>query len=849
MSCRSFVLPCLAPVAFFGVIAASAQDIALIPFGSTWKYRDDGTNQGTAWRASGFNDAAWANGPAELGYGDGDEATVVSYGPSSSAKYITTYFRKTITIADVSAFAGFAMRIKRDDGIVVYLNGAEMLRQNFDEGTIGYTTLAYQAVSTAEEFRILEHILTPAQFTNGANTIAVEIHQNVANSSDISFDLELKGLDASPEVHRGPYLQAATPTGITVCWWTDVPSASRVRFGTSPGSTSMVQQDATPTLRHEVTLSGLQPNSTYYYSVGTTSTDLAGGDATHFFKTSPVPGSEQPLRVWVIGDAGTGYIEQANVRDAYLNRIANSPMADAWLWLGDNTYSHGRMVEYQMNVFRDMYEGIFRNTTLWPAPGNHDYYSGANGITNTGPYFDLFAPPTNGQSGGVASNTEAYYSFDVGNVHFISLDSYGVSRSATGPMALWLQADMAYAKANAKWTIVYWHHAPYTKGGHNSDDAGNSTEMRSIMMPILEQNGVDLVLAGHSHTYERSYLIDGHYGVSTTFNSATMGVDMTSGRIGAPHAYAKPADPTAHAGTVYAVCGSSGKKEGGLLNHPVMYMSTGSHCGSMILDIKSDSLHAEFLNETGVVVDYFDIVKPASHVKLALKVMLEGAFDPPSAMMHDSLRARGLVPLAEPYSALFTHVGNGGGESMQPSVLATTGPSAVVDWVFLQLRSKTDPTVVVSTRSALLLRNGSVVDMDGIAPVRFRVPVGDYFVSVRHRNHLGAMTNAPSHLNYVPLQLDFTQTATTTWGTDARRNINGTMALWTGDVLRDGTVRYAGQNNDRDPILAGDRWLGTNADREWLLAVGYRARWYHALCGPEQRPRSHSSDRRRKHSH
>ena len=782
-------------------LVSEAQDVALIPFGSTWKYRDTGSNQGTAWRASGFDDAAWASGPAQLGYGDGDEATVVSYGPSSSAKYITTYFRKTFTIADVSAFAGYGMRIKRDDGVIVYVNGTEVLRQNFNEGAIGYTTLAYQAVATTEEGQILEQILLPPQFSNGNNTIAVEVHQNAANSSDLSFDLELMGLDASPTVHRGPYLQSASPTGITVCWYTDVPSSTRVRYGPTPGDLSSMYEVATPLMQHEAVITGLQPNTTYYYAIGTSTQDLAGGDATHFFKTSPEQGSEQPLRVWVIGDAGSAFPGQYSVRDSYVNFIAASPKADAWLMLGDNVYSHGRECEYLLAMFRNMYEGIFRNTTAWPAPGNHDYDSDSNALTNTGPYFNIFALPKLGGSGGVASNTEAYYSYDIGNVHFIVLDSDGVSRAANGPMATWLLADLAYAKANAKWTIAYWHHPPYSKGSHNSDNAGATTDMRANFNPMLEQYGVDLVLTGHSHCYERSYLIDGHYGVSSTFNPGTMGLDMTSGRIGAPHAYSKPADPTAHAGTVYTVCGVSGKLDaGGGLNHPVMYLSSGAHYGSMILDVKGDSLHAQFLNTAGNVIDHFDIVKPASHVRVAAKVILEGAYDPQTAMMHDSLRTAGLLPAIEPYTGLFTHVG-GGGETVQPSVLAVAGPTAVVDWVFLQLRSKMDPAIVVATRSALLLRNGSIVDVDGISPVRFRVAVGDYFVSVRHRNHLGAMTNAPVHLNYVPVPIDFTQPATITWGTEARHDLNGVMALWTGDVLRDGTVRYVGQDNDRDPIL------------------------------------------------
>lgn len=782
-----------------------AQDVPLIPFGSIWKYLDNGSNQGTAWRAGGFNDASWASGPAELGYGDGDEATIVSYGPSSSAKYITTYFRKTITIANANSFAGYGLKLKRDDGVVVYLNGTEVLRQNFDQGTMSYTKLAYQAIATPEEGQIVEQLLRPSQFVNGANTIAVEMHQSAANSSDISFDLELTGLDNAPAVDRGPYLMAAHATGITVCWYTDVPSSARVRYGASPASLTSVVELPASVMQHEVVINDLLPKTTYYYAIGTSTQDLAGGDATHFFKTSAVQGSEGPFRVWVIGDAGSSWAGQTDVRNSYLNYIAASYKADAWLMLGDNVYSHGRETEYYLAMFRNMYEPILRNTTLWPTPGNHDYGAGANGLTNTGPYYDIFAPPTLGQCGGVASNTEAYYAYDIGNVHFISLDSYGVSRATAGAMATWLQADLNYAKANSKWIIAYWHHPPYTKGSHDSDDPADSgglmRDMRENIVPILEQNNVDLVLTGHSHSYERSFLIDGHYGLSGTFNPATMGKMLGDGRISGNGAYTKPADGASHAGAVYTVCGVSGKLDDAApLNHPVMFMSTIAHYGSMILDVNGDSLHARFINTAGTVVDHFDLVKPPSRVKLAMKLMLAGPYDPPGGMMRDDLRVAALIPAGEPYIGVYPHV-NSGGETVAPAVLAVSGPTAIVDWVFLELRSKDDPAVVIATRSALLRRDGQVVDVDGTSPVGFRAPVGDYFIAARHRNHLGAMTAAPQHLNFVITTIDLTTPATALWGTEAMRDVNGTRVLWSGDVLRDGLLRYVGQDNDRDPIL------------------------------------------------
>jgi hypothetical protein len=125
----------------FFVVNAVAQT-SLVPIGSTWKYLDNGSNQGTAWRATSFNDGSWASGPAQLGYGDGDEATVVSYGSQSSNKYITTYFRKTISVSDASLFSGFTLKVRRDDGIVVYINGVEKYRNNMPTGTIAYNTLA-----------------------------------------------------------------------------------------------------------------------------------------------------------------------------------------------------------------------------------------------------------------------------------------------------------------------------------------------------------------------------------------------------------------------------------------------------------------------------------------------------------------------------------------------------------------------------------------------------------------------------------------------------------------------------------------------------------------------------------
>jgi len=167
------------------------EQVVLLAAGSVWKYLDDGSDQGTAWRERDFDDSAWAFGPAQLGYGDGDEATVLSYGPDPSHKYATTYFRTTFDVSDPSELSALTLRLVRDDGAAVYLNGHEVARDKLDPdaGFDDYATGS--AVGGSDESRFYEFSVDPMYLWPGRNVIAVEIHQISGTSSDISFDLEL----------------------------------------------------------------------------------------------------------------------------------------------------------------------------------------------------------------------------------------------------------------------------------------------------------------------------------------------------------------------------------------------------------------------------------------------------------------------------------------------------------------------------------------------------------------------------------------------------------------------------------------------------------------------------------
>ena len=163
----------------------------LIPFGSVWKYLDNGSDQGTAWRELAFDDNAWGSGPAQLGYGDGDEATVVSFGPNAGNKYTTTYFRRAFTIASPADFECLLLRLVRDDGVTVYLNGVEVLRDNLPSGTISNGTFATTFLAAPYETNLFLSGIASASLVAGTNVLAAEIHQSDSFSSDISFDLEL----------------------------------------------------------------------------------------------------------------------------------------------------------------------------------------------------------------------------------------------------------------------------------------------------------------------------------------------------------------------------------------------------------------------------------------------------------------------------------------------------------------------------------------------------------------------------------------------------------------------------------------------------------------------------------
>ncbi|MES2693117.1 MAG: metallophosphoesterase family protein [Verrucomicrobiota bacterium] len=441
----------------------------------------------------------------------------------------------------------------------------------------------------------------------------------------LSLILALAGaatLDAAPTIIRGPYLQSATPTTMVVRWRTDTTEGSVVSYGTERNALTSSTKAEGVSAEHIVQLKGLKPNTRYFYAVGAAAVpaadpkkeaavaeDAPGRVQINSFTTPPEVGPAQASRFWVLGDPGTKNAVQTAVRDVYY-KFNGDRRTDAILLLGDNAYPDGTDTDYQKGIF-EMYPTILKTTPLWSCLGNHDAKS-ANSITQSGVYYDIFTFPTQAQAGGVMSGTESYYSFDYANVHFISLDSHDSDRSPDGAMMQWLKADLAATQRD--WIIAFFHHPTYTKGTHDSDkdsdSQGRMNDMRAIFLPVLEKAGVDLVLTGHSHVYERSWLMDGHYGKSETFNAAQHVKQKIDGRPDGEGVYKKPRGRTSNVGEVNIVTGSAGhaSTKPVKLNHPAFYLSL-NEAGSSVVDVNGLKLEFTFLNEKGEKRDWFTIVK------------------------------------------------------------------------------------------------------------------------------------------------------------------------------------------------------------------------------------------------
>jgi hypothetical protein len=595
----------------------SFSQTTIFTYATTWKYSNAATApandaQGDTWIETDYDDASWSSGSALLHVGE-------SGGTDLTTLRTTTYFRKSFTVTGVSGYSDFDINIVRDDGAVIYVNGVQVGTTNMPGGPYTFSTNASGSVQGGGETTVNTINISSSYFVEGTNYIAVEVHQASTNNSDMRFQLELLA-NAPPAISitRGPYLQSGNQTALTFRWRTNTACDSKVDVGTSFGSYTISASDATSTTEHTVRVTGLSADTKYWYRIGSTTQSLEAG-VDNFFTTAPLSTPNRVLKFVAFGDCGRNsstYQDQSlsNYQTFLTTNGIDAP--DAWLLLGDNAYNAGTDLEYTNNFFGVYGSNLLKNHKLYPSPGNHDY---ANSSTNQDvhsncPYYSIFNLPTAAECGGVASGKEEFYSYDIGNVHFLALDAYGEESNlriydTTGAQAVWVKQDLA---ANTKkWTVAYWHHPPYTMGSHNSDSEPELVNMRNNFIRILERYGVDMIINGHSHDYERSYLIKGHYGLESTFNSGTMAVSTSSAaytsNVTCPYVY--NSTPANH-GTVYVVAGSTGASGGVQAGYPHNALPYSVNDGGVFyFEVDDNRLNAQMLRRDGTVFDKFTIMK------------------------------------------------------------------------------------------------------------------------------------------------------------------------------------------------------------------------------------------------
>jgi hypothetical protein len=423
-----------------------------------------------------------------------------------------------------------------------------------------------------------------------------------------------------PQLLRGPYLQSATSNSIVIRWRTDASARSRVRYGADPGHLASTADDSALVTEHQLLLAHLQPSTRYYYSIGAFRDTLQAG-RDNSFTTMPLPGTPGDYRIGIFGDCGNNSVNQRNVRDQFLKYVDSLPLT-AWILVGDNAYSDGTDAEFQTNFFNIYKDNLLKKYPLYPAPGNHDYHdieftAAVAQRTHSVAYYQDFSVPEKGEAGGVPSHTKAFYSYDIGNVHFLSLDSYGKEAGSyrlydtAGPQVQWIKQDLE-ANTNRDWVIAYWHHPPYTMGSHSSDKEDELVRIRENFIRILERYGVDVIICGHSHDYERSRLMKGYYGKEADFDPVKYDLSPSSGKDdGSPHSEPYRKDLKGGPGTVYVVTGSAGKLGGQQPGYPhdAMYFSDATHGGASLLHIRGNRLEFSWICADGVVRDHFVMEK------------------------------------------------------------------------------------------------------------------------------------------------------------------------------------------------------------------------------------------------
>ncbi len=466
----------------------------LVHQNSTWEYLDGGNNPpDDSWKQNNFT-GSWASGAAELGYNDGSDdasdldegqVTTISYGSDASNKPITYYFRQEFTVNSIEA-GELRLEILRDDGAVVYINGAEVARSNMPGGTITSTTTASGSVSHEFEDLYYKYLVPSTYLSTGTNTIAVEIHQSSKSSSDVSFNLKLSFTTES-NFRKAPYLiYSGNNNEMMVLWQLKDTKNCSIAWGTdqnyTTGSASTTEYGTDH--QHKYTITNLNNSTKYYFKV-TVDDEIITGD----FVTGPADNA-QNITLIAYGDTRTYPSNHNSVAEQILNEYSANPSSQTILLLSGDLVADGDVeTDWDDQFFDKDYtyiQKLFRSAPILSSTGNHE---------GNGTLFSKYFPYPFYASG------DYYWSFDYGPVHIAIIDQYS-DYTEGSTQYQWLEDDLS--NTTKKWKIILLHEpgwSAYGTGGHS-----NNTDVQNYIQPLCEEYGVQFVIGGHNHYYARAFV-------------------------------------------------------------------------------------------------------------------------------------------------------------------------------------------------------------------------------------------------------------------------------------------------------------------------------------------------------
>ncbi len=459
----------------------------LIDSGAVWKYLDDGSDQGEEWRAPGFDDSAWLSGPAQFGYGEGDESTLINFGPDSSKPFVTTYFRYTFDVADSTQHLSLILELLRDDAAVVFLNGSEILRSNLSLiHRVHYGTLCRNPVEGSDENIFLDSTFYPSNILQGTNLIAVEVHQSRSEPviPDLSFDLRvLSSIDAPDLTRKEPYLiYNGTNTEMQILWQLTAPEICTIAWGTD--STYSVGSAQTEEYgddnQHTYTINDLTPNTKYYYKVTINHENHTGS-----FRSAPEADATD-LKFLAYGDTRSYPLDHNTVAKGMVDAYkADGDYQTIVAAVGDYVNNGNREDEWHEQFFDPALSNVrefMANLPLQGTRGNHE---------QLGILYQKYFP--------YQHVADFYWSFDYGPAHFVIIDQY-VDYKLGSAQYQWIENDLASSKK--PWKIIVLHEPGWTAAGEGGH--GNASDVQDYIQPLCEQYGVTIVFGGHNHYYARA---------------------------------------------------------------------------------------------------------------------------------------------------------------------------------------------------------------------------------------------------------------------------------------------------------------------------------------------------------